>query len=66
MERTLILIKPDAVQRGLSGKIISRIEDKGLKLIGMKLIHVFAEEYREFYEIDSLLKDKGDLKGFIP
>ena len=40
MERTLILIKPDAVQRGLSGKIISRIEDKGLKLIGMKLVHV--------------------------
>ena len=40
MEKTLILIKPDAVQRGLSGKIISRIEDKGLKLIGMKLVHV--------------------------
>ena len=40
MERTLILIKPDAVQRGLSGKIISRLEDKGLKLIAMKLIHM--------------------------
>lgn len=40
MEKTLILIKPDAVQRGLSGKIISRLEDKGLKLIGMKLVHV--------------------------
>ena len=40
MERTLILIKPDAVQRGLSGKIISRLEDKGLKLVAMKLIHM--------------------------
>ena len=33
---------------------------------GDLIIHVFAEEYREFYEIDSLLKDKGDLRGFIP
>jgi nucleoside-diphosphate kinase len=40
VERTLILIKPDAVQRGLSGKIISRLEDKGLKLVAMKLIHM--------------------------
>ncbi len=40
MQRTLVLIKPDAVQRNLSGKIISRLEDKGLKLVGIKLIHV--------------------------
>lgn len=40
MQRTLVLIKPDAVQRSLSGKIISRLENKGLKLVGIKLIHV--------------------------
>jgi|TARA_B110000263_G_scaffold232230_1_gene228121 nucleoside-diphosphate kinase len=40
VERTLVLLKPDAIQRGLSGKIISRLEDKGLKLVAMKLIHV--------------------------
>tara|TARA_Y100000996_G_scaffold409657_1_gene390675 strand:- start:698 stop:1147 length:450 start_codon:yes stop_codon:yes gene_type:complete len=40
VQRTLVLIKPDAVQRNLSGKIISRLEDKGLKLVGIKLIHV--------------------------
>ena len=37
MERTLVLLKPDAVQRGLIGKIVGRFEDKGLKLVGMKL-----------------------------
>ena len=49
MERTLVLIKPDAVQRGLSGKILSRIEDKGLKLIGAKLIHVDEELASKHY-----------------
>ncbi len=37
LERTLVLLKPDAVQRGLAGRILGRFEDKGLKIIGMKL-----------------------------
>lgn len=40
METTLIILKPDAVQRGLIGRIISRIEDKGLQLAGAKLMRV--------------------------
>lgn len=40
MERTLIIAKPDAVQRGLIGEIISRLENKGLKLIGLKMIRL--------------------------
>ena len=40
MERTLLLIKPDAVERGLIGKIISRFEDKGLKITGIKMLKV--------------------------
>ena len=36
MERTLIILKPDAVQRGLSGEIITRFEKKGLQIVGMK------------------------------
>ncbi|GAG16315.1 unnamed protein product, partial [marine sediment metagenome] len=40
MERTLILFKPDAVQRRLVGKILSRFEDKGLKIVGMKVLQV--------------------------
>ena len=39
-ERTLVLCKPDAVQRGLMGQIISRFENKGLKIAGMKMLHV--------------------------
>ena len=38
MERTYIMIKPDGVQRGLVGHIIARFEDRGLKLIGLKML----------------------------
>lgn len=43
MERTLILVKPDGVQRGLIGEIISRFERRGLKLAGMKLMQMSEE-----------------------
>ena len=49
MQRTLILIKPDAIQRRLAGRLISRLEDKGLKIIGMKLMQVTAELSRKHY-----------------
>jgi nucleoside-diphosphate kinase len=39
-QRTLVLCKPDAVQRGLIGRIISRFEDKGLKIVGLKMLRV--------------------------
>jgi len=47
-ERTLVLIKPDAVQRLLAGRIIGRFEERGLKIVGLKLVHVdrsFAERH---------------------
>ncbi len=40
MERTLILIKPDAMQRGLAGEILSRLERRGLRIVGLKLLQV--------------------------
>ncbi len=40
MERTLIILKPDAVQRGLCGQIIDRLEKKGLLIVGMKLMRI--------------------------
>ena len=40
MERTLVLVKPDGVQRGLVGEIISRLERRGLKIVAMKLMQV--------------------------
>ena len=40
MERTLIILKPDALQRGMAGKIISRFEEKGLQIAGMKMLTI--------------------------
>ncbi len=40
MERTLVLIKPDAVQRGLTGEIISRLEKRGLKIVALKMLQM--------------------------
>jgi nucleoside-diphosphate kinase len=48
-ERTFVMVKPDAFQRGLVGEIVSRIEDRGLKLVGMKLITPTQEQGEEHY-----------------
>ena len=42
-ERTLVLVKPDGVQRGLVGDIVARFETRGLHLVGLKLLHIDAE-----------------------
>jgi nucleoside-diphosphate kinase len=49
MERTLILVKPDGVQRGLVGEVISRFERKGLKLISLKIMRAGDELLQEHY-----------------
>lgn len=49
MERTLILLKPDAVQRGLVGELITRLERRGLKLVGMKLMRLDDELAQRHY-----------------
>lgn len=49
MERTLIIAKPDAIQRGLVGEIIARLERKGLKLIGLKMLALDEPILREHY-----------------
>ena len=59
MERTLIIIKPDAMQRGLAGEIVRRFEARGLRIVGMKFMQIsreLAEKHyaehvdRDFYE----------------
>ena len=50
-ERTFVMIKPDAVQRGLVGEIISRFERKGIKLVAMKLVSVSSELAEKHYEV---------------
>ena len=50
MERTFIAIKPDGVQRNLTGKIISKLENKGFKLVAMKLMQVSNDQAKEHYK----------------
>jgi nucleoside-diphosphate kinase len=49
MERTLIIVKPDAVQRGLIGAVLSRLEARGLKLVGLKLMQIDEALARRHY-----------------
>lgn len=51
MERSLVILKPDAVQRGLVGPILTRLEQRGLKLIGMKLMQIDDALARRHYAV---------------
>jgi nucleoside-diphosphate kinase len=51
MERTLVIVKPDGVQRGLTGEIISRLEKRGLKIVGMKMMHITKELAERHYGV---------------
>ena len=50
-ERTLVILKPDAVQRGLVGEIISRFEKRGLKIVAMKMVKVSRKLAEEHYKV---------------
>lgn len=65
MERSLVLIKPDVVQRGLSGAIITRLEQLGFKIVAMKMLHLDKALAQEHYSVH---KDKpffNDLVDYI-
>ena len=51
MERSLVILKPDAIQRGLMGPILSRLEQRGLKIIGMKLMQIDEALARRHYAV---------------
>lgn len=51
MERTLVIIKPDAVQRGLIGEVITRFEQRGMRIAALKLIHIDEPLARRHYAI---------------
>lgn len=65
MERSLILFKPDAVQRKLCGELLSRIERKGLKLIGLKMLRVTPELSQQHYAEHVTKKFYPLLESFI-
>ena len=51
MERTLVILKPDAVQRGLIGQLTARLEQRGIKLVGMRLIRIDDELAARHYAV---------------
>jgi nucleoside-diphosphate kinase len=51
LERTLVLVKPDGVQRGLIGEVISRLENRGLRIVGAKFLQVSRELAETHYAI---------------
>ncbi len=51
MEKTLIILKPDALQRGLAGRIISRFEDKGFQVLALKAMHVSRDLAEKHYAV---------------
>ena len=65
MERSLVLIKPDAIQRGLAGEIIYRLEKKGLKIVAMKMMHMDKNLAQRHYAIHKGKAFFNDLVSFI-
>ncbi len=49
IERTLVIVKPDAIAKGVAGKIISRFEEAGLKILAAKMVHMTKEQAAGFY-----------------
>jgi nucleoside-diphosphate kinase len=65
VERTLIIVKPDGVQRGLVGRVLSRFEEKGLRIAGLKLMKVSNELAETHYGEHREKPFFGDLVSFI-
>jgi len=64
-ERTLVLIKPDGVQRLLTGRILARYEDRGLKVIALKLVQVSRDLAERHYDVHRAKPFFGGLVDFI-
>ncbi len=65
MERTFAMIKPDATARGLSGRILSRIEEEGFQVLGMKLVHMSKAQAEGFYAVHRERPFFGELTTFM-
>jgi nucleoside-diphosphate kinase len=65
MERTLAIIKPDAVQRNLTGKILARLEDEGFLVLGMKMVYLSKSDAERFYAVHRDRPFFNDLTNFM-
>jgi nucleoside-diphosphate kinase len=64
-QRTLAIIKPDAVQRRLAGRILSRIEEQGFQIRAMRRVHLTRQEAEGFYAVHRERPFFGSLTGFM-
>ena len=64
MERTLVILKPDTVQRGIVGEIINRFEKAGLKIVGVKMLEPGHDHYYHHYETIGKLQTRRGEKAF--
>lgn len=64
-ERTLSIIKPDAVKKNVIGAIYSRFEHAGLRIVAAKMTHLSRQEAEQFYEIHKTRPFFNDLVGFM-
>jgi len=65
MEQTLTIIKPDAVERHLAGKIIARLEAEGFELLGMKMVYMSKQDAERFYAVHRERPFFHDLTTFM-
>jgi nucleoside-diphosphate kinase len=65
MEKTLAIIKPDGVSRGLIGEVVKRIETAGLAICGMKMIHMTKKQAEGFYDVHRERPFFDSLTGFM-
>ena len=65
MERTLIIVKPDAMQRGLAGEIVKRFEQRGMKIIGMKMLQISRDLAEKHYDVHRERPFFGSLVDYI-
>ena len=69
MEKTLSIIKPDGVQRGLIGEVVKRLEQNSLNIVAMKMIHMTKEQAKGFYAVHrgaALLREPDGFYEFRP
>lgn len=65
LQRTLAIIKPDAVQRRLAGRILSRIEEQGFQIRAMRRVHLTRQQAEGFYAVHRERPFFGSLTGFM-
>ena len=65
MERTLSIIKPDGVSRGLIGDVVKRFEANGIKIIAMKMVHLTLKDAQAFYAVHKERPFFGSLTDFM-